>query len=272
MLPTMDSPRFGCVAIAGAMLLQAAVALAAQEHAGQFSAVDVETGFSLYNVNCVTCHGPNGDQIQGVALASGRFRHVSTDAELTNLIQTGIPGTAMPAGRYTTAELAGLVAYVRAMHDFSAEPIRGDAVRGRTVFEGKGNCTSCHRANGNGSRAAPDLTDIGAVRTADALRRSIVNPGESMAPINRPVRAVARDGTVITGRRLNEDTYTVQLITTDERLVSLVKAELREFTILRTSAMPAYDKTLSAAELDDLLAYLRTLKGFRQQAGQPGRQ
>src|SRR5262249_46339682 len=147
------------------------------------------------------------------------------------------------AGRYTTAELAGLVAYLRAMHDFAAEPVRGDAARGRTVFEGKGNCGSCHRVDGHGSRAAPDLTEIGAVRTADALRRSLLNPGESMAPINRSVRAVTGDGTVITGRRLNEDTYTVQLITTDERLVSLVKADLREFTILTASAMPSYGKT-----------------------------
>ena len=258
----MGLTRLRCV-VGGTILLRCAVTLAAQEHAGQFSQIDVETGFGLYNVNCITCHGPNGDQIGGVNLASGRFRHASSDADLTSLIQTGIPGTGMPAGRYTTAELAGLVAYLRAMHDFAAEPVRGDAARGRTVFEGKGNCAGCHRVDGRGSRAAPDLTDIGAVRTADALRRSLLNPGESMAPINRSVRAVTRDGTVITGRRLNEDTYSVQLITTDENLVSLVKADLREFTILTASAMPAYGKTLSAGELDDVIAYLRSLKGFR---------
>ena len=33
-----------------------------------------------------------------------------------------------------------------------------------------------------------------------------------MMPINRPVRIVTKDGRTITGRRLNEDTYTVQLI------------------------------------------------------------
>jgi putative heme-binding domain-containing protein len=260
----MGVTRLGGAAAFVAAMLQCVVAFAAQEHAGQFSPVDVETGYGLYNVNCITCHGPNGDQVEAVNLASGRFRHASSDADLTNLIQTGIPGTAMPAGRYTTAELAGLVAYLRAMHDFAAEPARGDAARGRTLFEGKGNCASCHRVNGSGSRAAPDLTDIGAVRTADALRRSLVTPGESIAPINRPIRAVTRDGTVITGRRLNEDTYTVQLITPDERLLSLVKADLREFAILTTSTMPSYANTLGPADLDDLVAYLRTLKGFRQ--------
>jgi mono/diheme cytochrome c family protein len=84
-----------------------------------------------------------------------------------------------------------------------------------------------------------------------------------MLPINRFVRAVTRDGKAITGRRLNEDTYTVQLIDANERLVSLVKAELREYTVLKTSAMPSYKDKLTAGELDDVVAYLRTLKGSR---------
>src|SRR5436189_6080735 len=122
---TMNLRRAGgAVVFAAAIVLRGTGTIAAQEHVGQFSQVDVETGFSLYNVNCVTCHGPNGDQIPGVSLASGRFGHASSDADLTNLIQTGIPGTAMPAGRYTTAELAGLVAYLRAMHAFAAEPVQ----------------------------------------------------------------------------------------------------------------------------------------------------
>ena len=83
-----------------------------------------------------------------------------------------------------------------------------------------------------------------------------------MVPINRPVRAVTRDGTVINGRRLNEDTFTVQLVDDHERLVSLEKAELREYTILTTSPMPAYEQTLTDDERADLLAYLLTLKGL----------
>jgi putative heme-binding domain-containing protein len=240
----------------------AASALAAQEHVGHYSQVDVETGFALYNANCITCHGPNGDSVSGVSLGSGQLRHASTDAELTDLIQTGIPGTAMPAGHFTTAELAGLVAYIRAMHEFGA-PARGDAVRGKALFAGKGNCTSCHRVNGVGSHRAPDLSDIGAIRSVDALARSLVDPTAAMVPINRPVRAVTRDGAVITGRRLNEDTYTVQIIGGDERLVSLVKSDLREYTVGTTSAMPSYQDKLTPAELDDVVAYLHSLKGVR---------
>jgi putative heme-binding domain-containing protein len=232
--------------------------------AAQYNQGDVELGFTLYNANCITCHGPNGDSIPGINLRTGQFRRVRTDDDLNKLVQTGIPGTAMPSGRYSTAELGGLVAYVRSMKDFDATGAgNGDASRGETIFEEKGNCTSCHRVNGKGSRVAPDLGDIGAVRSPDAIRRSLLDPTSSMLPLNRPVRAVTRDGKVINGRRLNEDTYTVQLIDTNERLVSLIKSDLREYTISITSSMPSYKDKLSSAELDDLVAYLRKLKGAK---------
>ena len=89
----------------------------------------------------------------------------------------------------------------------------GDAARGRLLFEGRANCLSCHRVVRHGADAGPDLTDAGAsAHGRPRFSRSLLDPTGSMRPINRPVRAVTRDGTVITGRRLNEDTYTVQLI------------------------------------------------------------
>jgi putative heme-binding domain-containing protein len=238
--------------------------LAVQEHVGQYSQSDVETGFNLYNANCITCHGANGDSIPGVNLRSGQFRRVSSDADLNRLFQTGIPGTAMPPGKYSTAELAGLVAYIRAMHEFDTRTgSRGDATRGQNLFEEKGGCTNCHRVNAKGSRAAPDLSDVGAIRSPEALQGSLLDPTASMLPLNRSIRAVTREGKVITGRRLNEDSYTVQLIDGDERLISLTKSDLREYTVLKTSPMPSYKGKLTSQELDDIVAYLRTLKGTR---------
>src|SRR6185295_13715644 len=102
------------------------------------------------------------------------------------------------------------------------------AVRGRTLFEGKGGCLSCHRVNGKGSRVGPDLSDIGAVRSPDAIERAMIDSSSSMLPINRSIRAVTRSGKAITGRRLNEDTYTVQIIDNEERLLSLLKSDLKE--------------------------------------------
>jgi len=82
-----------------------------------------------------------------------------------------------------------------------------------------------------------------------------------MMPINRPVRAVTRDGKIINGRRLNEDTYTVQLLDDQEKLVSLTKADLREYAILTASPMPSYKDRLTESELADVVAYLLSLKG-----------
>ena len=156
---------------------------AAQEHAVQYSQADVEAGFNLYNANCITCHGANGDSVPGVNLRGGQFRRVAADADLNRLIQTGIPGTAMPPGRYTTADLAALVAYIRSLREFdTALPGRGNAARGQSIFEEKGNCTNCHRVNGKGSRVAPELSDIGAIRAPGALERSLIDPTASMLP------------------------------------------------------------------------------------------
>jgi len=246
------------------LLLGASAQLGAQERAGQYSQADVEAGFNLYNANCFTCHGAGGDSVPGVNLRGGQFRRVSSDADLTRLLQTGIPGTAMPPGKFGVGDLAALVAYVRSMRDADTPgTARGDARRGQTVFEGKGGCSSCHRVNGNGSRAAPDLSDIGAIRSPEALERSLLDPTGSMLPVNRSVRAVLRDGRAIVGRRLNEDTYTVQLIDAEERLLSLDKADLREYTVMKTSPMPSYKDKLDSEELRDVVAYLRTFKGSR---------
>ena len=138
----------------------------------------------------------------------------------------------------------------------------GTPAAGQAIFEGTGDCASCHRVAGRGSRLGPDLTAIGAVRGAGSLRETLLDPTDSMLPLNRPLRAVTRDGEVITGRRLNEDTYTVQIFDEGERLVSLDKADLQELTVLAASPMPSYAETLSEAELADLLAYLVTLKGL----------
>jgi putative heme-binding domain-containing protein len=149
------------------------------------------------------------------------------------------------------------------MRDFDTKPARGDAARGRTLVEGQAGCLGCHRINGKGSRVAPDLSDVGAVRSPDAIERTMVDSSSTMLPINRSIRAVTRAGKIITGRRLNEDTYSVQIIDGEERLVSLVKSDLKEYTVLKTSTMPSFKSTLTAMELDDVVTYLRTLKGAR---------
>jgi putative heme-binding domain-containing protein len=236
--------------------------LPAQSHPGEYAPADIAYGSRIYDAQCTTCHGANGDGVGGVDLRSGRFRNAVTDQDLMRVITGGLPGTGMLAFKFDASELAGVIAYVRNMNAFdrgSARP--GDAGRGRTILEGRGGCLKCHQVGASGSRVAPNLSDIGAMRSAASIERSLVDPSSQMMPINRPVRIVTRDGRTINGRRLNEDTYTVQIIDDQERLMSLAKADLREYTIVTTSPMPSFRNTLREEELSDLLAYLLSLKG-----------
>jgi putative heme-binding domain-containing protein len=232
------------------------------QHPGEYAPADIAYGARLYDAQCTTCHSANGDGVGGVDLRSGKFRNAVTDQDLVRVITTGVPGTGMLAFKLDPAEIAGIVAYLRNMNAFDRGAVTiGDAGRGRLVAEGKGNCASCHRVGTQGSRVAPDLSDIGATRSAGSLLRSLTDPTSQMMPINRPVRLVAHDGSVINGRRLNEDTYTVQLIDDQEKLRSFIKADLRDYTILTVSPMPSYRGRLTPDEIADLVAYLLSLKG-----------
>jgi putative heme-binding domain-containing protein len=235
--------------------------LAAQQHS--FSPSDVEAGALLYRANCLVCHGQDGDLISGVSLRHNQFRRGNSDDDLMRVISQGIPGTAMPPNNFMPAQLWGLVAYIRSMRDFQPRAgVSEDPRRGQAVFEGKGGCLSCHRVLGKGSRSGPDLSDVGVIRPVAHLERSLVEPGETILPQHRSVRAVTRDGSVVIGRRLNEDTHSIQVLDAKERLVSLSKDELREVGTMTNSPMPSYREKLSPQELADIIAYLASLKGF----------
>ena len=243
-------------------VLSGATLAGGQAHPGEYAPADIAYGSRLYDAQCTTCHGANGDGVGGVDLRSGKFRNAVTDQDLTRVITTGIPGTGMQAFKFDPAEIAGIVAYLRNMNSFDRGSVKaGDAARGRTVVDGKGDCGRCHRVGAQGSRVGPDLSDVGATRSAGSLLRSLTDPTSQMMPINRPVRAVTRAGKVINGRRLNEDTYTVQLIDDQEKLVSLTKSDLAEYTIVTVSPMPSYRDRLTPDEIADVVAYLLSLKG-----------
>jgi putative heme-binding domain-containing protein len=241
----------------------AGVAAAQQpEHAGSYSPADIQNGARIYGTQCAQCHGANGDQVGGVDLRTGKFRNAGSDDDLRRIVLNGIPGTSMPGRQLANPDVVAVIAYVRNMRDFNSKMVTlGDPARGQSVFESS--CQSCHRVNGKGSRVAPDLSEIGLTRSAASLQQALLAPSSVMFPINRPVRAVTKDGQAISGRRLNEDTFTVQIMDDKEQLVSLVKSDLRAYTILTESTMPSFDGKLTTAQLADVVSYLTSLKGKR---------
>jgi putative heme-binding domain-containing protein len=242
------------------MALFLPVSIAAQQ---RYLSTDVENGSRLYRTNCFACHGPDGNSIPGVDFRRGQFKRASTDDDLLRTIANGVPGTAMPPTAVNDSARLALVAYLRSMHESATGS--GDAARGKALFEVKGGCLACHRVNGKGSRVGPDLSEVGEIRTATYLERSIVAPAESILPEQRFVRVVTRQGATITGRRLNEDTHTIQMIDQNEQLRSLSKSDLREYSLLTTTTMPVYRDKFSAAERADLVTYLLSLKGLDSQ-------
>lgn len=244
----------------------------AAQHAGEYSQTDIQSGSVVYALQCSQCHGPTGDLVGGVDLRSGKFRNVTSDEDLRRIITNGIRGTSMPGRKLEPAQLTAVVAYIRNMRDFGATVVAlGDMGRGRALVEGSG-CTSCHRIGATGSRVASDLSDIGSSRSAAAIQQSLLDSTSMMMPINRPVRIVTKDGRTINGRRLNEDTFTIQLLTDQEQLVTVQKSDLKEFRILTASPMPSYKDKLNPQQLSDVVSYLSSLRGPGRGGAQGGGQ
>jgi cytochrome c oxidase cbb3-type subunit III len=242
-------------------ILSAGVLLA--QHS--YTPTDVEDGGRLFRGNCVGCHGAEGNLVPGIDLAHGKFRRASTDDELVNIIRTGIPGTPMPPGNYTDFQAGTIVAYLRSLASTGrGSGLTGDAARGEALFEGRGACLTCHRVGTAGSRVGPDLSNIGGLRRPAGLEKSILDPDAEVLPQNRFYRVVTKDGKTVTGRLLNRDTFSVQLLDTTEHISSFMIADLREHGFLDKSPMPSYTGKFSAQEVADVVSYLGTLKGIEQ--------
>jgi cytochrome c oxidase cbb3-type subunit III len=224
---------------------------------------DIEEGQRLFSTNCAVCHGAEGDGVPGVDLGHGKFRRAVADIDVIDIIQKGIPGTAMPPNNFDDIKAGAIVAYLRSIASFVGDTasIPGDARHGKAIFEGRGNCMACHRVNGRGSRLGPELTDIGMFRRAAQLKQSIVDPDAEILPQNRFMHVVTKEGTVLDGRLLNHDTYTLQLFDSKERLLTFQKSALKEYKFVETSPMPSYKEKLSDQEIADVVNYLVSLRG-----------
>ncbi len=196
--------------------------------------------------------------IAGVDLGHGTFRHASTDDDLVKIILNGIPGTGMPPNTMTTAQAAGIVAYLRSMAP-QISGGSGNAAAGEALFASKG-CVGCHRVLGVGSRVGPDLSEIGSFRKPAELEKSLRDPDADIEADNRTFHATLKDGSQITGRVIDEDAFGMRVIDSKEHLLALNKSDFKESSFSAKSGMPSFANRLSAKEMSDIVAYLSSVK------------
>ena len=221
---------------------------------------DVDAGAKVFRSHCAVCHGLDGSGGRGPDLTRGQFRHASTDETLYGVIDEGITGTEMPAVYFDENQLWQIVSFVRSLSRDREVEVPGDSSRGAELFRNKGDCFNCHVVNGEGGRLGPDLTDVGSRRSAEFLMESVVDRSAVLHPRYRVIHVVGKDGKEFSGLRLNEDTYTVQVMTMGGDLLSLPKDGVGQIRQPETSLMQSYQSVFSKEELEHLTAYMSSLR------------
>ncbi len=225
-------------------------------------------GQNIYRGRCAVCHGIDAKGYRGSDLTTGDWVHGGSDAQIFQTIRVGVAGTEMPGNvSMSEEEIWMVLGYLRTLSvPGGPAPEPGDATSGEQLFWAKerGNCGQCHMVGPRGGRIGPNLSRIGAARSAAAIEREIRRPAEVIPVGFETVTVVTRDGKRIRGTRKNEDTFSVQLMTAGEDILSFSKREVEVQAEPERSLMPAYGpERLSDTELADVVRYLRSLRGER---------
>jgi cytochrome c oxidase cbb3-type subunit 3 len=217
-----------------------------------------QAGGKLFATSCSGCHGVNGEGGRGPNLAEGRRIRRLPDRTLFNSIRSGVSGTDMPPTNLPDDQIWRLVAFVRDLGAPAYEgKLPGDADAGAAVFFGKAGCAGCHMVRGHGGFLGPDLTDVGAERTAPQLLESILKPSARIVEGFEGVTVTTLDGRQISGVARNNDDYSIQILDPQGKLYLLSKDKLRDVVFRKDSPMPGdYSKRLTQDEISNLIAFL----------------
>jgi len=238
------------------------------------TAQDLARGRRIFESQCSRCHGIAGGGAMGPSLRRPVLRYAPDDEAFVQLLINGLYAKGMPpAWQLNAGEIGDVIAFVRSLGRTAVAAVAGDSARGRTIYERKGACQQCHLIDGVGGAFGPELTTIGIMRGVEYLREAVVNPGAALpmgAQTNYPPGQFARylpvyaagDGEEVTGVRLNEDRFTMQIRTQQGELRSIRKLALDSLEKrFGQSVMPSYREALSTEELNDLVAFLASLRG-----------
>ncbi len=245
--------------VRGIMLILALVVALPGTTLGQDPGSDLQ-GMALFRGRCANCHGVDARGFRAPDLLDVPWSDRGDD--LFQVIRSGIPGTEMPRSGMKDTEIRAVMAYLTTLNrPEPAVPVSGNRANGQRIYWESGGCGECHRIDDRGGRLGPELTRIGSARSRRALVREIRNASEFIVRGYRAVTLITDDGERVRGAVKNEDTFSIQIMDSSQRLRAFLKSDLRELTHEDRSLMPDYPVSrLSAAELDDLLSYLGGLR------------
>src|SRR5262245_11921654 len=144
----------------------------------------------------------------------------------------------------------------------AAAPSAGSAAAGKALFDGAGGCARCHSLDEPSRSFGSDLSWIGILRTPAALRKSIVDPGDQVFRRYYAVVVETKAGQHFEGLAQTEDDRSIQVRSVDGESRTFLKSDLQSLERQERSLMPSYAAKLSTAQIDDLVAYLRTLRAI----------
>jgi putative heme-binding domain-containing protein len=121
-------------------------------------------------------------------------------------------------------------------------------------------CAACHRFDGEGGSAGPDLTAVGGRFGARDLAESILEPGKVVSDQYAFDMITKRDGSQIYGKLLEEkDEHWIVAISPFDftATIEIERSEIKDMKTSPISPMPkGLVNRLNPEELKDLLAYL----------------
>ncbi len=221
--------------------------------------LDIEGGRQLVQAYCARCHGLNAKGARAPDLSQRVLRHANSDAALARVVRDGVPGTGMAGfSWWPDKHIRQVVSFLQHQRrSQTPSVIPGDAPKGKKVFE-KHKCATCHWTGRTGGRRGPDLSMSRGPR--DYVRQAIVDPAADFDREYQQIIIVTRKRRLLEGIRLSENTFYIQFIDAYDRLHTVAKADIEDLKRADKSSMPSYVKELSSEDLQNLIAYLFSLR------------
>jgi putative heme-binding domain-containing protein len=114
---------------------------------------------------------------------------------------------------------------------------------------------------GQGGHPGPDLSNIGAERTAAQLRESLMQPSARIVEGYRGVTAVLKSGRTVQGVAKNYNNYSVQILDSAGKLHLLSRDEIARMDLTEVSMMPSVSDPDETLHLVAFLARQSTRPG-----------